>query len=475
MSLIRINIDSAVVSTSAAKFKVKDDIIYLPSSAKSAFATAISEIKKAAELIIKAAPKLDFYDDSKKRQYGQHEQYKREAAKRKQAGIEYKAEHKQAQAHIKAAKAALKEAGFGSIRPAFGSEIITNIGRTNASFAKQFKPDTFRVPGNDRRMKVKFVDASKIASISAVSDEIESESAKAKAPSYKLAKVSGATTLVISSANKSELQDIVGLLKKAKAHAVAGITASIKGNTAATKARQLPKGDRKTAMMQTRKTEKAKATSEIRSAKDALTAANKVAKSTGFGGLNLALSASDIKTGVGATAALKAIRAAKVTEFGVTGKRGTFKPKFVKESVFETIGQKATSKKPSHAESIKNTKARITARRAKEDAAAKLVTHEDVSKAVNKSLKKVLKKIGLKNEGTRLVDKKGELLTKNGATRQHTIDDIREEFEAAGLKTKNLANGGFVVPGVFKINNSKYFGIEASPLKNWVHPDNMKK
>lgn len=305
-----------------------------------------------------------------------------------------------------------------------------------------------------------------------IADSLVSESAKAKAPSYKIAKVSGATTLVISSANKSELQDIVGLLKKAKAHAVAGITASIKGNTAATKARQLPKGDRKTALMQTRKAEKAKATSEIRYAKDALTAANKVAKSTGFGGLNLALSASDIKTGVGATAALKAIRAAKVTEFGVTGKRGTFKPKFVKEAVFETIGQKAKAKKSSRTES---TKARNTTRRTKEDAAAKLVTHEDVSKAVNKSLKTVLKKLGLKNDSTRLVDKKGELLTKNGATRQHTIDDIREEFDKAGLKTKSLANGGFVVPGVFKINNSKYFGIEASPLKNWVHPDNMKK
>lgn len=467
MALIRINIADSIVSESAAKFKVKDDVIYLPSSAKAAFTKAANEIKKAAELIIKAAPKLDFYDDSKKRQYGQHEQYKREAAKRKQAGIEYKADHKQAQAHIRAAKAALKEAGFGSIRPAFGSEIITNIGRTNASFAKQFKPDTFRVPGNDRRMKVKFIDASRIASISAVSDEVESESAKAKEPSYKLAKVSGATTLVVSSANKSELQDIVALLKKAKTHAVAGITASIKGNTAATKARQLPKGDRKTALMQTRKTEKAKATSEIRYAKDALTAANKVAKSSGFGGLNLALSASDIKTGVGATAALKAIRATKVTEFGVTGKRGTFKPKFVKEAVFETIGQKAKAKTSTAKPGM--------GPRAAVKRVQKGLEKEETSHKVNTSLNKVLKKLGLKNEGTRLVDKKGKLLDKNGATRQHTIDDIREEFDAAGLKTKSLANGGFVVPGVFKINNSNHFGIEALPLKNWVHPDNMKK
>ena len=54
-------------------------------------------------------------------------------------------------------------------------------------------------------------------------------------------------------------------------------------------------------------------------------------------------------------------------------------------------------------------------------------------------------------------------------------DEESSENDKAGLETKNLANGGFVVPGVFKINNSKYFGIEASPLKNWVHPDNMKK
>lgn len=293
-----------------------------------------------------------------------------------------------------------------------------------------------------------------------ISDVVRSKSA-AKQPSYKMAKVGGATTLLIPSALKSDLQTIVNQMKKAKTHAVAGITASIKSNTAATKARQLPKGDKRTALMQTRKTEKAKATSEIRAAKAALTSANKLARFTGFGGLNLPLSASDIKTGVGATKALKAIRAAKLTEFGMTGKRGTFKPKFIKDSMFETIGQKKAAA-PKKAATPKK-------------AAKKPETHVEISKAVNSSLAKILKKKGLANDGTRIVDKKGELLTKNGATRQHTIDDIRAEFDKAGLETKNLANGGFVVPGVFKINNSKYFGIEASPLKNWVHPDNMKK
>jgi len=183
-----------------------------------------------------------------------------------------------------------------------------------------------------------------LINIDIASGTVVSESAARKV-AYKIAKVNGVTTLVISSAHKPDLQDVVAMLKKAKAHIVTGITASIKSNTASTKARAMAKGDRKDALMQTRKAEKSKSTSEIRLAKAALSAANKIARSSGLGGLNLAISAADIKTGTGALKALKAVKAAKVNEFGVTGKRGTFKPKFLVESKFEELGQKKSTKK----------------------------------------------------------------------------------------------------------------------------------
>ena len=183
-----------------------------------------------------------------------------------------------------------------------------------------------------------------------IADALLSESAKA--PSYKIAKVGGATTLVVNSAKKGELQSVLGHLKKAKAAAIAGISASIKSNTAATKANQLPKGDRRTKLMETRKAEKTKASAQIKTAKAELREANKTAKAHGLGGLNLPLSAADIKTGVGADKALKAIRSTKLTEFGVTGKRGTFKPKFLKEAAFDAVGTKA-KKAPAKKEAAK--------------------------------------------------------------------------------------------------------------------------
>lgn len=182
-----------------------------------------------------------------------------------------------------------------------------------------------------------------------IADSVVSESA-AKKPSYKIAKVGGAQTLVVSSAKKAELQAVLGLMKKAKTAAVTGITASIKANTAGTKARQQPRGPKRTALMETRKTEKAKASADIKQAKALIREANTHAKKHGLGGLNLPLSAADIKTGVGSAAALKKIRNAKLTEFGVTGKRGAFKPKFVKEATFDALGSKTTTKAAKTAE-----------------------------------------------------------------------------------------------------------------------------
>jgi len=191
-----------------------------------------------------------------------------------------------------------------------------------------------------------------------VEQTVASESA-AKKPSYKIAKVGGVQTLVVNSAKKAELQAVLGLLKKAKTAAVSGITASIKSNTASTKARQTAKGPKRTALMETRKTEKTKATADIKQAKALIREANSHAKKHGLGGLNLPLSAADIKTGVGSAAALKQIRSTKLTEFGITGKRGAFKPKFVKEAAFDALGSKTTTKAAAKAP-IKKMKGAIT-------------------------------------------------------------------------------------------------------------------
>lgn len=192
-----------------------------------------------------------------------------------------------------------------------------------------------------------------------IEQAVVSESA-AKKPSYKVAKVGGAQTLVIPSDKKSDLQEVVNFLKSAKKAAVDGLNARVKAATAFTKANQTPKGPRKTALKETYKTEKAKSTKAIRTAKADLRMANKVAKKIGLGGLNLPFSASDIvASGPGLAKSLKTIRAIKLTEFGVTGKRGTFKPKFMKPETFEQIGVK-TPKKPGNAAAIKRTKARMT-------------------------------------------------------------------------------------------------------------------
>lgn len=172
-----------------------------------------------------------------------------------------------------------------------------------------------------------------------IADALLSESA-AKKPSYKMAKISGALSLAIPSDKKAELQAIVGLLKKAKTAAVSGMSARVKAATAYTKANQTPKGPRKTALKETYKTEKAKSSADIKQAKALIKEANTHAKKHGLGGLNLPLSTADIVlAGPGLAKALKSVRGTKLTEFGVTGKRGTFKPKFVKAAVFDDIGR----------------------------------------------------------------------------------------------------------------------------------------
>ncbi|UAW96685.1 hypothetical protein pEaSNUABM22_00198 [Erwinia phage pEa_SNUABM_22] len=300
-----------------------------------------------------------------------------------------------------------------------------------------------------------------------IADSLVSESA-AKKPAYRVHKFGGVTTLLVNSAKKAELQAVVGHLKKAKTAAVAGITASIKSNTAATKARQLPRGDKRTKLMATRKTEKAKATAEIKTAKAALREANKVAKAHGLGGLNLPLSAADIKTGVGADKALKAIRSTKLTEFGVTGKRGTFKPKFLKEAAFDAIGQKKSTAKPGMGPraAVKKTQkaAPNKARKgvvagAKSPARAKAAKMDpgELSAKVHKALPDLLDTVGIKfNTKTKSGDVtynakglKGKAIGKNNIV----MTELRMHLEDKKIPVQKNRDG-FEIPGVIRFTQS---------------------
>lgn len=348
MSLIHINLADHVVSESAAKFKVKDGVLYLPSEAKGAIAKATAEIKKAGELIKKGGPMMDFFDQSSNYQHGNPTRYKKEAEKRKESKSGYMAAHKQAAIHIKNAKTALKDAGLGSIRPAFGSEIITRNGKSNISYVNQFKADTFRAPGKDQRLKVKFVKPEELKSISGAfvpeeEEHFDSESA-AKKPSYKIAKVNGVATLVVNSEKKAELTTILGHLKKAK---TAGISAA-RNIDAWNKTRAKAKtqtGEAKAKTSAKAADYKAKGSAALKEAKLHLKESASYARKHGLSGLKMPLTTASIQ-GITEKApkVLAALRTAKLTEFGVTGKRGAFKPKFLATAKFEALGSKTITK-----------------------------------------------------------------------------------------------------------------------------------
>lgn len=295
-----------------------------------------------------------------------------------------------------------------------------------------------------------------------VEQTVASESA-AKKPSYKIAKVGGVQTLVVNSAKKAELQAVLGLLKKAKTAAVSGITASIKSNTASTKARQTAKGPKRTALMETRKTEKTKATADIKQAKALIREANSHAKKHGLGGLNLPLSAADIKTGVGSAAALKQIRSTKLTEFGITGKRGAFKPKFVKEAAFDALGSKTTTKAAKTAKApIKKMKGAITgaytpakAKALKEKRAKDLGltsgADAKLGAKVEKRSKAILKTVGAKADFSKasgtITNSEGKSLG-NGAG--VVVTEMRHHFVDKNIPIVRKKDG-FEIPGVISI------------------------
>lgn len=289
-----------------------------------------------------------------------------------------------------------------------------------------------------------------------IADTLLSESA-AKKPSYKIAKVGGAQTLVVSSAKKAELQAVLGLLKKAKTAAVSGMVARIKAATAYTKSNQTPKGPRKTALRENYKTEKAKASADIKQAKALIREANSHAKKHGLGGLNLPLSATDIVlAGPGLAKALKAVRSTKLTEFGVTGKRGAFKPKFVKEAAFDALGSKTTTK------AAKTAKAPV----------AKKPSHAEALKRVKDAKKP--KKVSA------VVDKPFKDVFQNVTTTQFSAKWARENWKYRRVGNKIVMDNpgqllsGVITPGMAKRNGTTVDKIEQQ-LRDLKVPEDKKK
>lgn len=206
-------------------------------------------------------------------------------------------------------------------------------------------------------------------------------SESAKQPSYKIAKVNGVATLVITSAKKAELTTIVSSLKKARA---AGVTAARNYDAwarAKAKAMRLT-GDPKRKGMAKAADFKQKATAALKESRLHFKEATAYARKHGLSGLRPTIS-KDSLSGISerATFVLRNLRLAKLTEFQVAGKRGAYKPKFVKESAFEALGSKTItkaakkaparpttatglSKKPSNAEARRRAEKRIEAIRA---------------------------------------------------------------------------------------------------------------
>ncbi|QYW04522.1 hypothetical protein pEaSNUABM14_00197 [Erwinia phage pEa_SNUABM_14] len=176
-----------------------------------------------------------------------------------------------------------------------------------------------------------------------LADHVVSESA-AKKPSYKIAKVNGVATLVINSEKKAELTTILGHLKKAK---TAGVSAA-RNIDAWSKARAKVKtltGDAKSRASAKAADYKAKGSAALKEAKLHLKESASYARKHGLSGLKMGLTSTSLQ-GITEKApkVLAALRTAKLNEFGVTGKRGQFKPKFLASAKFDALGSKTVTK-----------------------------------------------------------------------------------------------------------------------------------
>lgn len=175
-------------------------------------------------------------------------------------------------------------------------------------------------------------------------DQIVSESGRKQ--KYMIGKVSGVQVLGISNEVKPTVQEIVKTMKEAKSAALKGIQAHLKYAETVKAIEGMDKGPKRDKLIVKRKELKASATSSIKQVKFLLSASNRSLRSLGLGGLSLPMSVDMIKVeGKAAVKAMATIKAVVVTEFGVTGKRGKFKPKFIKPELLENAGEVKTATK----------------------------------------------------------------------------------------------------------------------------------
>ena len=189
-----------------------------------------------------------------------------------------------------------------------------------------------------------------------IADSLLSESA-AKKPGYKMAKVGGATALVISSEHKPAVSKCISNARKAQKLALSALKNRIEANTIA--AVRVPREEnpaRKTKLRQRVKAMKTKASADVKTAKQLLREGTAAMKAAGLSALSSPLKASDISLSSEPGRSARTVKAAQTDSLVVKGKKGYIKPKFLAASKFEALGNKTASK------TAKTTKAAKTAK-----------------------------------------------------------------------------------------------------------------
>ncbi|AQT28666.1 hypothetical protein YOLOSWAG_187 [Erwinia phage vB_EamM_Yoloswag] len=218
------------------------------------------------------------------------------------------------------------EEHVAELREAIASELHKNFDDVNVA---QPDPATARSGRYSRRYENLRNHDMSLIRLTIPGQELVSESAKA--PSYKFARVSGKAELVLPSSKRAALTEIKTHLKQAKSDRTKALRVAAQHEKTAAAAEKASTPERKKALKAKAKTLKGQASALNKTAKAALSAANKSARSHGLGGLKMPVNADIL-------ASAKKLAAVKTDVFGADGKRGTFKPKFAPDSKFEALG-----------------------------------------------------------------------------------------------------------------------------------------
>ena len=192
-----------------------------------------------------------------------------------------------------------------------------------------------------------------------IADSLLSESA-AKKPGYKMAKVGGASALVISSEHKPAVSKCISNARKAQKLALSALKNRIEANTIA--AVRVPREEnptRKAKLRQRVKAMKTKASADVKTAKQLLREGTAAMKAAGLSALSSPLKASDISLTSEPGRSARTVKAAQTDSLVIKGKKGYSKPKFLAASKFEALGSKAPTKAATKAP-IKKMKGAIT-------------------------------------------------------------------------------------------------------------------